>query len=147
MSKQQKKEESLQISICKYIRLQYPKVLFNVDLSGIKLTIGQATKLKKQRSGKSFPDISIYETNNKYSGLFIESKRETPYLKDGKTLKRQMVAVYKTIGGEKIKVDEYNHLEKQAIMHQRLRERGYKAEFVWNIDMAIDIIDRYFLEG
>ena len=55
------KEDKLHKSICDYIKLQYPKVIFNTDLSGIKLSIGMAKKVKGLRSSNSFPDITIYE--------------------------------------------------------------------------------------
>ena len=68
-------EENLQIAVCNYLRAQYPKVLFNSDLSGIKLTMGQAVKAKKLRSSKGFPDLVIYEPRGNYHALFLELKR------------------------------------------------------------------------
>jgi len=126
-------EKQLHKSICDYIRLQYPNVLFNTDMSGIKLTIGQATQAKKLRSDKGFPDIVIYafhisdKTNyvcKVYSALFLEVKKETPFKKDGKLKKS-------------------DHLSEQLDMQNKLNALGYKAEFVWSFDMAKDIIDNY----
>lgn len=45
-------EAELQIQVADYLRLQYPDALFHSDFgSGIKLTIGQAAKQKRQNSG------------------------------------------------------------------------------------------------
>lgn len=118
------KEEQLQIAICNYLKLQYPKVLFNVDLSGIRLTIGQATKAKKMRSGRAFPDMVIYQPNSVYHALFMELKRQTPYKKDGF-----------------LKADK--HLKEQETMLLKLEELGYRAFFVWDFEQAKRIIDEY----
>ena len=70
-------ERTLHRAVCDYIRLQYPDVIFNTDLSGAtKLTVGQAVALKSLRSGRGFPDIVIYEPRKDYHGLFMELKKE-----------------------------------------------------------------------
>jgi hypothetical protein len=117
-------EKQLHKQICDYIKLQYPKVLFNTDMSGIKLTIGQAIQAKKLRSGNGFPDIIIYESNKNFNALFLEVKKETPFKKDGNLKKSK-------------------HLEEQDDIHLKLWEKGYKASFVWSFDMAKEIIDNY----
>jgi hypothetical protein len=128
------KEENLHKAICDYIKLQYPKVIFNTDLSGIRLTQGQAREVKNLRSGNGFPDIVIYEPKGEivhnnivtylYCGLFLEVKKESPYKKDGK-------------------LKSNKHLENQDKMHQELRKRGYMAQFVWDFDNTKFIIDNY----
>jgi hypothetical protein len=40
-------------------------------------------------------------------------------------------------------VDKYDHLEEQDRALRKLRERGYWAGFVWSIDDAMRIIDKY----
>jgi len=117
-------EKDLHKQICIYIKAQYSSVIFNTDLSGIKLTIGQAKKAKRLRSSKSFPDITIYETNNIYHGLFLEVKKVSPFKKDGTLFKSE-------------------HLENQAEMIRKLNKRGYLAQFVWTFDKAKYIIDNY----
>lgn len=118
-------EKSLHKAVCDYLRCQYPKVIFNTDLSGIKLTKGQAIQTKSLRSGKGFPDIMIFEPRAGKHGLFIELKRE----------------------GEKIfKKDsrlKSEHLEEQAAMIAKLNERGYYATFCIGMDEAIKVIDWY----
>ena len=71
--------------ICRYLRIQYPDVIFNTDLSGIKLNQFQAIAVKELRSSNGFPDIMIFEARKGFNGLFIELKRtgEVIYKKDG----------------------------------------------------------------
>ena len=119
-------ERQLHQSVCDYLRYKYPKVMFNSDLSGsMKLTIGQASAMKRLRSNRAFPDLSIYYPNRGWHGCFVE-------LKDG---------------GEKLynKKGELKteHLKEQEACMVRLRELGYKAEFAIGIDQAIELIDRY----
>lgn len=121
-----KKEESLQLSVCKYLKLQYPQVIFCCDFAaGIKLNIGQAVKASKMRSSRGLPDIMIFQPNKHNHGLFIELKTKSPYLKDGVTLRK----------------DE--HLEQQNEILNSLILRGYGACFAIGFDEAKDIIDTY----
>ena len=154
-------EEKLHKQICQYISAQYPKLIFNTDLSGLKLTMGQAIKAKNLRSSNGFPDILILEpkiygngeieetqeSGDKLShiipifwfcGLFLEVKKESPYLKDGTTLKKMKRS--EKINGIKL---EYDHLQRQDEMHKKLRMKGYMATFVWSFDMAKKVIDNY----
>lgn len=119
-------EKQLHKSICNYIKLQYPKVLFNTDLSGLKMTIGQAKQAKQLRSCSGFPDIVIYRSVAHpvfYRALFLEVKKESPFNKSGN---------YKT-----------EHIKKQAELHEKLEHEGYKIYFVWSFEQAKSIIDRY----
>ena len=118
-------EAKLHEAVCDYIRLQYPHVLFNSDMSGVKLTMGQAIKAKKLRSSKGFPDLVIYEPRNGKHGLFIELKREGLQLlkKDG---------TFKT-----------EHLKEQSEVISKLNELNYVALFAVGFDEAKDIIDKY----
>ena len=118
-------EAKLHQSICDYIRLQYPKTLFNSDLSGIKLTMGQAMKVKKLRSSRGFPDLMIFEARGDYNGFFLELKR------DGEKL-------WKKNGDWKTE-----HLEEQADMIHKLVARGYYANFAIGFEDAKTQIDRY----
>ncbi len=119
-------EEQLHKQICTYIKMQYPKVIFISDLAGVKLTMGQAKKLKHLRSSKGFPDIFIYERGLHHIGLFLEVKRVTPFKKDGT-----------------LKASQNNHIEEQSKFHSRLLIRGYLGGFVWSFDQAKKIIDNY----
>ena len=131
-------EAQLQKSISDYLKLRHPNILFNVDLSGVKLPIGLAVKVKQLRSGRAFPDMVIYEKKRGYNALFMELKKSSPYLKDGKTLKKQMQT--RKIKGVPI---SYDHLQEQNEMLQKLNARGYLATFVWDLDAAIKLIEWY----
>lgn len=128
------KESDLQIMVADYLRLQYPDVLFHSDFgSGIKLTIGQAAKQKRQNGGRrAWPDMFIaepMEVNGRiYNGLFVELKKE------GTRLTK--------------KNGEYasQHIAEQSEVLERLNFRGYKATFAIGFEEAKEIIDDY-LEG
>lgn len=109
--------------------MQYPKVVFNTDMSGVKLTMGQARKAATLRSRHKFPDIVIYETNDQYAGLFLELKRdgETIFLKDGTLSKKE-------------------HIQEQHRTLIELRKRGYCAEFAVGFEQAKAFIDSYLSE-
>ena len=118
-------EKQLHSQVCQYLKIAYPKIIFNTDSSGIKLTIGQATQLKKLRSGNGFPDIMIFEPVGAFNGLFLELKAEgTKIFKRDGTL-----------------VNE--HLNEQYEMICKLREKDYAAYFAVGFDQAIKIIDSY----
>lgn len=137
-------ESDLQIQIADYLRLQYPDVMFHSDFgSGIKLTPGQAAKQKRQNGGRrAWPDMFIAHAqrqllevkgngvlekaeNRCLGGLFLELKKE------GTRLRKN--------NGEWAT----EHIAKQAEVLQKLRERGYWAEFAVGFDEAKTIIDEY----
>lgn len=118
-------EKSEHLAVCNYIRYQYPDVLFNTDLSGVKMSIGQATQIKPLRSGKGYPDIMIFESREEKHGLFIE-------------LKRTGEKIFNKAGQLKTE-----HLEEQAEMIKKLNERGYYATFCVGANEAINVIDWY----
>lgn len=120
-----KKEESLQVAISKYLKLQYPNVIFTSESSGIKLTIGQALKTKKQRSKHKLPDMIILEPKlPNAAGLIFELKSKSPYLKNGELSKDQ-------------------HIQAQAQTLYQLVQKGYVAMFVWEFEQAKQVIDNY----
>jgi hypothetical protein len=124
-------EKQLHSQICQYIKIQYQNIIFNTDLSGIKLSIGQAKQLKFLRSSKGIPDIVIYHPmqigQTTFYGLFLEVKKESPY----KKMKTGYV------------IKENEHLREQKFIIDRLCELGYIACFVWSFDMAKNLIDNY----
>lgn len=124
-----RKEESLQLEVCRYISLQYKDVMFISDVaSGVKLNTGQAVRASKMRSSRGWPDLFIPEPRGLCYGLFIELKtiEKSPYLKDGRTLKSDP------------------HILEQAEMIEKLNKRGYYARFAVGFDQAKHIIDKYF---
>lgn len=120
-----KKEESLQIAVSTYLKLQFPKAIFTSESSGLRLPIGLAKKAKAMRSSSGLPDLIVLHPMNGYHGLCLELKATSPFKKDGSILK-----------------DE--HLIKQAQMLMRLSMLGYKATFATGIDEAKSFIDEYF---
>jgi hypothetical protein len=126
LSRQPISEANEQMLVVQYLKLQYPNVIFNCDMSGIKLSIGQAVKQKKLGMPKGYPDLFIAEPNGKYHGLFIELKKSGTKLfkRDGKPVNE--------------------HIEEQNEMLDRLQERGYYATFCIGFDEAKQTIDNYF---
>jgi hypothetical protein len=120
-------ESHEQDKLCKYLDYQYPKVLYNSDLSGIRLTIGQANKIKKQRKGRAWPDIFICEPRGKYHGLYIE-------------MKAPGVTIVKRNG----EIVSNEHIKEQFAMLCQLEQRGYMARFGIGFEGARKIVDEYF---
>lgn len=121
-----KKEESFHISLCMWLKLQYPHVIFFSESSGIRLTMGQAVKLKKLRSlSKGLPDLFIAEPRGIYHGLFIE-------------LKAAGVKCYKRDGSP-----INDHFKEQKETLDKLKAKGYMATFGVGFDETKKIIDNY----
>ena len=119
-------EKTLHRAVCDYLRMQYPDVIFNTDLSGAtKLTVGQAVAMKALRSGRGFPDLVIYEPRGDYYGLFLELKKEGTKIYNKKL------------------VGATPHIEEQMQMIDNLVDRGYAAHFAVGFDEAKLIIDNY----
>tara|TARA_R110001606_G_scaffold364266_1_gene518641 strand:+ start:3280 stop:3663 length:384 start_codon:yes stop_codon:yes gene_type:complete len=121
------KEKQLHKQICRFIKLQYPKVIFLSDMSGLKVSIGTAIQMKALRSSRGLPDLLLLKPNKDFYGLFIEIKTKTSdvYLKDGKTLRNN------------------EHVKEQSEMLDRLSKLGYKAVYGIGYDNCINIIKEY----
>ena len=115
-----------------WVKIQYKDLLFVEDLGGIKLTIGQAKKVKQSRCRRGCPDMSFmhihyYSTGViKYVGLAIEFKKkgENPQ---------------KIKGGLKSGA----HLKEQYDYLIALRQQGWLAVFATGFKEAQDIIKAY----
>ncbi|KUM38979.1 hypothetical protein AR689_07445 [Arthrobacter sp. EpRS71] len=121
--------------VAEYLKVRYPRALFRTDFAaGLKLSMPQAVLHKKLQASRAWPDIQIAEPAHvlygDYPGLYME-------------LKREGTVIYKQDGT--LRKDE--HLEEQAIMLQRLRDRGYKAEFAVGFQEARKLIDEYLTGG
>lgn len=116
-------EQSIHAQVCAYIKLFYPNVIFTSEASGLRLTIGQAKKMKALRSGSGLPDIWVMEPRTDYHGLFIELKSEGVLKRNGE---------YKT-----------PHVREQAEVIARLKEKGYFATFAVGFEDAKNIVDNY----
>lgn len=122
-----KKELTLHLQICEYLRLQYPKVIFTSDLSGLKVSIGTAIQMKKLRCSNGIPDLLIFEPNQKYKGLFIELKKDINELYTKKGIIR-----------------ETEHITEQFNVLKKLLVKGYYAVFCCGFLQTKNTIDKYF---
>jgi hypothetical protein len=108
-----------QVSIFRRAQLysrQYPELRFlNGSLNGVRISIGQAVKLKNAGMKKGFPDLSLPIRRGGYSGLFIELKR----IKDS------------SIEPE------------QRVWANMLTSQGYRHEFCYGADAAWEVITDY----
>jgi hypothetical protein len=112
-----KHEESLQRQVCRYLRLQYPNIIFRSDYaSGLQLTMNQAAIHKSLQSGRSWPDLFIYKPSRGYSGLALEIKRENN-------------VIYLKRGLRKGLLTSDPHIQEQALMLRELNDLGYFARF------------------
>jgi hypothetical protein len=129
-------EFELQKAVCKYLSFKFPNVLFLSDtVANLGLTDPQRQRNKSiQKDGFSCPDLIILEPNEKYKGLFIELKKETPFKKNGE-LKSQMVYPKNR--------PAYNHLERQQESIIKLKGLGYYACFSWGYENTIKLIEKY----
>lgn len=117
-------EEKIQIDIFSYLAAKYPNVLAISEPSGVRVSMGLATKLKKLRSKHTHCDIYVLKPSGKYHGLVIELKAKNIYKKDG--------TLYK---------DE--HLEDQQRTIDTLNKEGYYATFAVGYSESIKIIEDY----
>jgi hypothetical protein len=117
-------EEKIQIDLFSYLKLQYPHVIALSEPSGVRVSMGLATKLKKMRSAHTQLDIFLLHPSKGYHGMAIELKAKNIYKKDG--------SLYK---------DE--HLEDQQRTIDQLNKLGYKATFAVGFDEARNLIDDY----
>lgn len=121
-------EEQIQIMCNNWINARYPefsKLYFFNSFQGMRLNFGQIKKAKKTGGLKTgLPDFIFLKNNGVYSGLFIELKKESPYLKNGE-----------------LRTDE--HLELQRDVLEQLKLEGHYACFVWSLDQFKKIVTDY----
>ena len=109
--------------------VKYPEVLVYADTDAYtKKTMFQQVRANALKTkGEKWPDTFVMQPSGEYGALLLEFKTETPYKMDGVTLKKT----------------KDDHTEKQAATMQRLRERGYFCDFVWSVEMAMELTDKY----
>lgn len=117
-------EEKLHFTVCDYLKYAYPKAWFISEASGVRVSMGLASKLKRMRSAGTHLDLYILEPIGQYKGLFIELKAVNIYKKDGTLLKNE-------------------HVEDQAKTIEVLKTKGYAATFALGFDNSKKIIDSY----
>jgi hypothetical protein len=125
-------EEQIQIMCSDWINIRYPelsKLYFFNSFQGMRLNFGQIKKAKKTGGLKTgLPDFMFLKNNGTYSSLFIELKKESPYLKIG-------------IPNNQIRNDE--HLQLQNDVIQQLKLEGHYACFAWSFDQFKKIVTDY----
>jgi len=131
-------------NVCKYLKRVYPDIIFLTDLSGIRLTMGQATAIKHLKSSRALPDIIILEPRAGKHGLCLEMKTKDFVLvtKDG-FLTSHKKKEYRMVGGARVCIGETDHIKEQYDMLCRLTKLGYAAHFAQGFDIAKKIIDEY----
>lgn len=120
-------ETEVQIELSRYISSHYKDALFHNDFgSGTKLSFSQAKRQRAMNPIRGFPDLQILEPIGKWSGCFIELKKdgEKIYRKDGRLVADQ-------------------HIREQADYIIELRGRGYWADFAIGLEQAKRIVDSY----
>lgn len=130
-------EHNLYEQIARYLQQQYPDVIYRFDVGAdLKLTMGQAAKHKRLHPKRGYPDLFIAEPSTNiwnnpvrewglHFGLYVEIK------KDGEKLNKKDGS-WRT-----------PHIAEQAGMLEKLRARGYRAEFGVGFDECKQIIDEY----
>lgn len=74
-SKPKRQEEAdIQMRLAFWLTTQYPDVVFTTSPAGIKMTIGQAVKMKRMGYRSGTPDLMIFEPRDRFHGLFVEVK-------------------------------------------------------------------------
>ena len=125
-------EEQIQIMCSDWMNIRYPelsKLYFFNSFQGMRLNFGQKKKKKKTGGLKTgLPDFMFLKNNGTYSSLFIELKKESPYLKIG-------------IPNNQIRNDE--HLQLQNDVIQQLKLEGHYACFAWSFDQFKKIVTDY----
>lgn len=136
-----KPEEQIQRAICRYLDLQYPRIIYRSDLSSGRYENGddsdyQKSKLRAMNSSRGWPDLFIYEPmthgEHHYCGLALE-------------LKAEGTSVVMKIGPRKGRLSTDRHIQEQALILKALIAKGYYANFAVGLDEAIRIIDWYML--
>ncbi|MCD4651268.1 MAG: hypothetical protein K8S56_05715 [Candidatus Cloacimonetes bacterium] len=126
MKNHQPSEYDIQWQIADFIRYQYPSVIFHMDLSGVRIPIGLAVKIKRLQPYRAFPDIQICEPRGRFSGLFIE-------------LKKTRSDLYTKTGAYR----QTSHISEQRTVLANLKRKGYQAVFACGFDEAKQIISDY----
>ncbi len=121
-------EKQIHLQVCRYLDLQYPKVIYTSDSSGVRVSIGMAKALKSIRcKGYKIPDLIIMHPNKLYHGLIIEIKKDLSQIltKSGHFKKDQ-------------------HVQDQLKSLEELKLLGYAAIFGCGFDHCKSVIDEYF---
>jgi hypothetical protein len=118
-------EDEVHKAVVRYLKLN--GIDFKSDHeAGRKRNVWEQQRIKSMQSGRGWADLFLPYPNSKYSGMFLELKKDGArvYLKNGK------------LSTEK-------HIQEQASFLRRMAERGYYANFAIGADDAIKQINTY----
>ena len=118
-------EYQLYRAVAAYLNLQYPRVLYHFDPTGLHLTKTQAGQLKAIQGGSGYPDLFIMEPRGACHGLFIEIKPEG-------------TRIFKRNGHP-----SSDHIGEQLDFINKLKSRGYYAFIASGFDQIRYGIDEY----
>jgi hypothetical protein len=137
--KNKKHEESIQKQACRWLRLQFPHVVFRSDYaSGLHLTMAQAVTHKNMQSSRAWPDLFLYKpmkiNGRQYAGAAFE-------------LKRDKVSIIVKIGPRKGELVANEHIREQYYMLQELDKLGYYTDFCIGFDDFVKKASWYLTGG
>lgn len=124
-------EYQYQAEFVRQMAIEYPDVMvFSDTAAHIKKTAIQQKRANKLSTGVKWPDVFVAQPSGEYHGLYLEFKAESPFKKDGVSLKSN------------------EHVEAQNKCLEMLEKRGYCARFVWPSDENdAMLITRKYLNG
>lgn len=120
------RETVIQIELCRYVSLKYPKELYTSDLGGVRLSKKQAIQASKMRKRRGHPDWTLYKKTEVGCGLMLEIKKEG-------------TVIYNKNGS--MRADP--HLREQAEYMRLLRKQGWICCFAVGLDEAMKTVDNY----
>lgn len=126
-------EDSIYTAVARHLKICYPGVLYRFDYgAGIPLGWKAAVRQKELQSGKSFPDLLIFEP--------VYSKESSATIHPGLALeiKREGTRLKKKNGTWAIE-----HFQEQSEMLERFKELGWKSQFTIGLKETIETIDNY----
>ena len=119
------KEYQLYRAVAAYLRLQYPKVMYHFDLTGVNLSKAQAGMTKAIQHSSGYPDLFIAEPRGGYHGMYIE-------------LKAEGTRIYKAD-----MTPATDHIAQQMDRLNDLTDRGYDCYITAGFDKTKLVIDEY----
>lgn len=119
-------EYQIQAAFVREMSIKHPTVLvFSDTAAHIKKTKIQQVRANALSSpNEKQPDVFINKAVGGFNGVYFEFKAESPYMKDGVTLKKN------------------SHIEAQARTMAKLEKEGYFCAFVWSAEMAVGIFEK-----
>lgn len=113
-----------------WLSYSFPEAILRFDLSGVRLPIGLAVKVKRLNPDRAFPDVVLFEPRGPYNGMCIELKRSSDelYTKKGTVRKSK-------------------HLIEQQQTLTDLAARGFNASFAAGFEDAKNQISNYLKQA